>query len=175
MGPGGLSGDSNNTITLTDFAFGSGSADGCPASCTTTGGATGDATSSVTLVDSDFFNAFAETFTPGNNLSFKVDLTTNVDAGVTPDAFAFSLLFGGNSIVTENDPADTFLSIDIDSSNPTPAAFGTPAGSQPAIGAPTFALVPPGPGPLPEPGSLRLLIAGLAGLLGIGRRGLLQQ
>src|SRR5579859_8130563 len=55
-------GDANNTVTLSSFAFGGGSAAGGPS---LTGGASGSLGSGVVLTDSAFFNAFTEGFTPG--------------------------------------------------------------------------------------------------------------
>lgn len=170
-GSGG--GDGNNTATITNFAFGGGSAGGCPANCTTTGGASGDMAGTVTLTDSSFFNSFAELFTVGSSLSFQVDLTTNVDAGGTPDAFAFSILDNGVSIATL-DPlgADTLLSVDIDSADPAILGFATDPSrttvslDAPVIGAP--------PSSVPEPGTLLLVITGLAGAVGVGRRRLMK-
>ena len=160
-GSGG--GDANNTAMLSNFAFGGGSAGGCPANCTTTGGASGDMTGTVTLTDSSFFNSFAERFTVGSSLSFQVDLQTNVDAGGIPDAFAFSILDNGLPIPTL-DPlgADTLLSLDIDSATPTILTFASDlsrtdvALGAPAIGSPAS--------PVPVPRTLLLVVAGLLGV-----------
>jgi len=56
------------------------------------GGVSGDLTNGVALVDSAFLNIFASSFTPGSLLSFDFALTTNVDAGATPDQFSLVLL-----------------------------------------------------------------------------------
>lgn len=174
----GLSpGDGNNTATISNFAFGGGSAAGCPLHCLVTGGASGDMTGTVTVRDDGLImlNSFTETFTAGTTLSFQVDLTTNVDPGGTPDAFAFSLLDkNGNPIPTE-DPlgADTLLSIDIDSEKPIILTYGSVPGGNIALDAPSIgAPQPPVPpdGQVPEPGSLVLAGTGLLALVWILRR-----
>ncbi len=120
---GNGSGDANNTVTLTDFAFGTGGSAGTVDTGLSTGGESGDLISGVTLVDSSFLNIFASTFTPGNLVSFDFGLTTNVDAGGTPDQLSLVLLQAGNPVATE-DPsgADSLLTVNIDSANPS---FGT--------------------------------------------------
>lgn len=169
LNDGSGSADGNNTATITSFAFSGGSAAGCPANCTTTGGASGDMTGTVTLTDSDFLNSFAERFTPGSSLSFQVDLTTNVDAGGVPDAFAFSILDNGVPIPTlDGLGTDSLLTVDIDSSDPSVLTYGTDSSrttislDAPVIGA--------APSAVPEPSTLLLVVTGLAGVAGMARR-----
>lgn len=161
--------DGNNTAILSNFLFGGGSATGCPpAVCTTTGSASGDLTGSVKLTDTDFFNSFAEQFTVGNTLSFVVDLTTNMDAGGTPDAFAFSLFDNGSPIPTL-DPlgADTLLSVDISSASPTILTFATdPSRTTISLAAPVIGAAPSA---VPEPGTLWLMAIALVALVGVRR------
>jgi len=52
---GSGTGDANNTVILSDFGFGGGTAVGNP---NLTGGATGDLASTVTLTDTAFLNDF---------------------------------------------------------------------------------------------------------------------
>ena len=166
--------DNNNTVTLSNFAFGVGSASGAPV---TSGGASGNLGSSVILSDSDFSNSLVQGFTPGTSLSFNIDLTTNVDASGVPDFFGFAILIlsSDTSLPTQDDTGgDNLLYFNIDSADPMPAPWATVVGTQPALDAPTVGPTQPPepPGQVPEPGSLWLLSAGLAGLLGIRRRGL---
>ncbi|TCV90662.1 NF038129 family PEP-CTERM protein [Sulfurirhabdus autotrophica] len=166
---GSGTGDGNNTATLGNFNFGGGSAAGCPANCTLFGDASGDATSSVILNDSTFFNVFTERFTPGNSLSFILNLTTVAETP-TPDAFAFGILdSAGNPILTLDPLASSFLSIDIDSTQPTPLLWATDPASPVAINAPTLSTPPPVVG-VSEPGSLLLIAAGMAGLIWSARK-----
>src|ERR1700758_962347 len=59
---GSGAGDANNTVTLSNFAFGAGGSGGSVDALLTAGGATGNLTTGVTLIDSAFFNVFASTF-----------------------------------------------------------------------------------------------------------------
>lgn len=91
--------DGNNTVTLLDFNFGSGSAIGLPM---TMGYVSGDLTHGVTMTDGAFFNCFMQEFTPGAILNFVVRLTTNADLADVPDEFSFAILDGamqGNAML----------------------------------------------------------------------------
>jgi hypothetical protein len=116
-------GDSNNTVILSNFQFGvGGSASGSP---TVFGGASGNLTNGITLIDSSFLNALAQPFNPGSSLGFRLQTTTNVDAGGTPDEFSFSILDSSGAQIPTNGFVDAFLILDIDSSNPTPQSFSS--------------------------------------------------
>ena len=67
-------GDGNNTVMLSNFNFGGGSAVGLP---TLAGMATGSAGAGFSLKDSTFFNEVIQKFNPGSTLSFDVKMTTN--------------------------------------------------------------------------------------------------
>jgi hypothetical protein len=172
----------NNTATLSDFAFGAGGSAGssCPSALLpcTFGGASGDLMSTVSLTASSPFNAFVESFTPGASLSFLLDLTTNVDSGGTPDAFAFSILDSGGSSLPTLDPslADTLMTVNIDSANPAILTYATDpsrnanGGSGPSITMDAAAVQSASPTPVPEPGSLALIGAGILSLVATTRR-----
>lgn len=143
----------NNTASLSNFLFGGGAASGSP---TPLGGASGGLNSTVLLQDSSFLNLFDQTFNPGSVLSFDVLLSTNVDAGATPDGFFFSLLDGlGNQIPTTG-LLSAFLEIDLNSGNPAIQTFsaGDPFA---AVGAPVIAPLAV-PGTVPEPTTVSLVL-----------------
>jgi hypothetical protein len=151
----------NNTATISDFSYGAGggAGSGCPAALSPCifGGAGGDISSSVELNTSSAFNALVETFTPGASLSFLLDLTTNVDSGGTPDVFAFGILDSSGSPIPTLDPtgADTLLTINIDSANPSILTYATDASSNTLGGSgPTITMDAPivsSPSAVPEP------------------------
>lgn len=167
LNDGSGAGDGNNTVTLSDFQFGSGgSAANNPE---TEGGATGSLTTGVMITDKDFFsNSFYEKFTPGELLSFMLEITTQAD-GITPDQFSFAILWG---IPKPNEtppeiptfgPADALLTIDIASPNLIVQTFASNPDELPriALDAPTV---------IPVPGTLALLLVGLGGLMRFGKR-----
>jgi len=159
---GSATGDANNTVTLGNFGFGSGSA-GAVDPLLTTSGASGDFASGVTLIESEFFNVFASSFTPGSSLSFDFTLSTNVDAGGTPDQFFVALLQPDGTQVTTTDPsgANALLLVNIDSAQP---AFGTFASELTPAPSVTFAAT------VPDPRSLLLLTIGRMGVLWLSRK-----
>ncbi len=152
--------DGNNTVALSNFDFGAGGGTGSPA---TSGSVSGDLTSSVTLIDSQFFNEFTQTFTPGAALDFTVDLTTNVDAGGVPDEFTFAILDNTGAEIPTLGLFDTLLLADIDSSSPTLFAFGSDTSRGTAATGEAIALdAPIVTSPVPEPSALWVPACGLA-------------
>lgn len=109
----GLSPDlNNNTVTLTNFNFGTGGAplgNGVP-----TNGATGNLATSVTLQDSAFFNEYVESFAAGSSLSFTVTITNVADPGGTPDLFTFAILDSNGNEITTTGFANEFLSMSLE-------------------------------------------------------------
>lgn len=148
---GSGAGDSNNTVLLSGFSFGGGSAGSVSSS---SGGVVGNLSSGISLTDSSFFSDLVSAFTPGSTLSFAVNMTTNVDGGGTPDQFSFSILNGSGFDINTQDPtgANSLLTLNIDSASPTIQTFAsafTPA---------------PSAGVVPEPATLLLVGTGLAGV-----------
>ena len=166
-------GDGNNTITLSNFSVAGGS---FTPGVFTFGGAAGDLTTSVTLTDTSFFNSFQQGFsfpsglTPASRLlSFQLNMTTNVDSGGVPDAFAFSILDQSGFPIPTLDPllSDTLLTANIDSKNPLVTTYATdPDRTRLGIGAPKIAAVTV----VPEPTTLCLVGAGVVALVGRRRR-----
>lgn len=169
----------NNTLTLSNFAFGAGGS--VPAGATTYrsgSGVTGDLLTSVVLNDSvDFYNEFYEEFTAGSLLSFAIDFTTNNTAAQTPDLITFAILDHTLSELPTLDPGltNTFLSITLDSDSPAVLTFASDSSIAPQAGGSALSLPAPvaePSGPLnavPEPSSLCLL-ATLLLLLPASRR-----
>jgi hypothetical protein len=92
-----------NTITLSGFSFGGGSAGPGPAFLN--GGASGDLGNIVSLNDSpNFFSDFNQQFIPGATLSFTVDSTLLAPpAGGSPDNFSM-VIFSAYDPVNGNNP-----------------------------------------------------------------------
>lgn len=112
--------DGNNTATLSNFAFGGGSASSLP--------------SVVTLIDNGFLNSFPQLFPPGspftagNTLSFQLKDVFGVDTP-TPDGFGLYIFdSNGNPIWYVGDPnfALGLFSITFDSNNPTIQNYSPP-------------------------------------------------
>jgi len=105
----------NNSVTVSNFAFGGGSPSGSP---TLSGGAAGDLTTIVTLSDTLFFNEFIQNFISGSVLSFDLEATSNFSGG-TPDSFTLALLDGTGNPISTSDPlgSDILIALDMDSSS----------------------------------------------------------
>jgi hypothetical protein len=150
---GSGTGDANNTAALSAFALGGGAV-GAVDSLNTFGGASGDISSTVSLTDSSFTNVFAETFSAGSSFSFLLNLTTNVDAGGTPDQFSVSIVDPSGNFLSPSDPlTGNLLAINLDSASPSTSTYSS-----------LVNVSSPGPVGTPEPATILLLAAGLAAI-----------
>lgn len=150
-------GDANNTATLSNFLFDTGSAAG---SATLTGDASGDLTSAVTLTDSSFFNEMYQQFIPGNTLSFRVDLTTQVDPGPQPDQFSFAILDCNLIELPTQGAGDALLRADVNGAAPFMEAYAADLSRAPSCGGAPIWIPAASVQPVPLPGSLALFITG---------------
>ena len=146
-------GDTNNTITLSNFTFGGGSATG---TATPTNGASGDLSLGISIVDSSAFNDIYQSFTAGSSLGFDINLTTNLDASPFPDKFGFAILDSSLNNILTTDPGSQFITIDVDSeTSPTVQTFGSSQSP--------FTILPPEVTPVPEPGTALFGLACVGG------------
>ncbi len=162
-------GNANNTATLSEFNFGTGSPAGSPI---TSGGASGDLGSTISITDSQFLNEFTQSFVPGSTLSFELMLTNHVESGPQPDEFSFFILDSTFTPIPTLDPVtgrDAFIVIDIDSSNPVVQSYGSDPSIPPAGGGGPITIAAPEIVNCPEPGSLTLLVSGVS-LLAVSQR-----
>ncbi len=151
-------GDGNNTVTLSNFTCGGGSASGSP---TTFGGVSGSLSGGISFADTSAFNEIYEGFTPGSSLGFDIHLTTNLDAGLVPDLFTFAILDSSLANIQTTNAADQFISITLDSAMPLLETF---ASDQPGI-----SIAEPELEPVPEPGTALFGVA-LVGMIAARRR-----
>jgi hypothetical protein len=169
---GSGTGDGNNIAALSLFDFGSGNGIGSP---TLIGGVAGDLGSSIAMTDSSFFNEFIQSFSAGSTLSFRLSLTTNLDAGGTPDEFSFSILDSSGVEIPTLDFSNALIVADIDSASPSVLAFSTDPRQNPNGGGPPISIAAPEmtvvSASTPEPSTIVLLGSGFLGLgLGTVRR-----
>jgi len=158
-------GDSNNSVVLSNFNFGTGGA--AVGSGTTVNGASGSLQSSVHFTDSSFFNQFSQQFTPGNQLSFQLAFSTNVDAGPTPDQFTFAILDRTGAELPTQSFFDVFVELNINSANPQVQTFASDTTRIPNAGGPALNIAAPTATPItavPEPNSVVLVGIACAGL-----------
>ena len=147
--------DTNNSVTLSGFTFGSGASGAVlPPDV---GNASGSTASSVLLTDGDAGGVadHAQAFTPGGILGFNATVTTNADAGGTPDIFTFYLLDSGLNQLSTNAPAQTanaFLRLDITGPTVTLASVNAYGNTSVPVPAPVISAV----SSTPEPGALAL-------------------
>lgn len=177
---GSGSDDGNNSVTLANFTLGGGSLQGVGSSL---GNVSGDLSNQLAMTDDSFFTEFQQQFIPGSSLSFSLDLTNNVDSGGIPDQFSFLILDSSNTPIPTlgfSDFAnDVLLAVVFDSISPTPLVYATDPGLHPLAGGDPIVSSPPTlnpignppPSTVPLPGSVSLLLLGIAIL---GRMGLLR-
>lgn len=148
---------SANTATIFNFTFGGGAPSLNPAP-TTIGLASGNLSSTVTLADNaaNFFNEFYQGFTPGASIGFDVLLSGNPNTP-TPDVFSVALLDRNLFNIPTTGLGDSLLLVNINTSTPGIANIQTFSGTGAFSGVQTQVA------PVPEPATLVLLGAGLAG------------
>ena len=150
---------SSNTVFLSDFAFGGGSAVPATVDCTFGGtfsglGCSGDLTTNVTLEDLDpTATFFLQQFDPGLSLSFKLEATSNF-SGPVPDQFAMFVCDTGLSTCYSDDASGALLLLDLTGGTVSPASFVLFGASGAGLPAPVVTAVV-----APEPGTLLLFAA----------------
>lgn len=154
--------DSNNSVTLSNFDFG-------------TTGVGGTVTSgSPTISDNNNINRFSQNFTPGDSLSFNLALNTDSadvsgDANGTTDLFTLGILNGTDRsaprLMTTAPDTVSFFTFNFNSlTNPTFASYqSTPTdaagNAQPVLVATVTAVTA-----VPEPTTMALMLCGLTSL-----------
>lgn len=164
-------GDSNNTITLSDFSFGGGAITTPPSSMT--GGVTFTTMPfGITLVDSSFDQDVEFSFSPGTTLSFLVDATSNIDT-TAPDTFTFAIFDSTLTPIPTTDPNgfDTFLDIGLPTAGTGTQiiASGTDL-TQTTINIAAPTVVPLVTSNVPEPSTLVFLLIALGVIVAASKR-----
>jgi hypothetical protein len=151
-----------NTVTLSNFTFTGGTPTG---SASLFGDATGSLSSTVTLTDdASFSNEFFQGFSAGTTkIGFDALLTTNVDPGPTPDAFAMAILDNTLSNIPTTDPGDSLMLVNIDSASLSLSDVQKFTSTSPSG-------VTVAASPVPEPSSWLVMGSGLMALGWLGRR-----
>jgi len=165
---------SSNTISLSGFSFGGGSAIFGPGSpdCTLGGalsgvGCSGNLTSGVTLSDATTTEVFFDQeFNVGSSLSFEMT-TTNNFAGSIPDGFAMYLC---NSTLTDcysDDPSGSgaMLILGLAGTPLAPSSFDLYTASAEELPAPVVTTTSAGSSNVPEPPAVLLLGFGVLALV----------
>ena len=162
----------NNSVELTDFAFGGGAASAGTEDCTLGGilsgvGCSGNLTSGVALDDSGDEAFFTEQFSAGSSLSFALDTTHNF-AGGSPDGFAMYVCDAAFSTCYSDDSNTlAMLILGLNGVTLTPSSFTLNGASAEGLPAPVVTAASVN---TPEPGSLVLLSVGFIALLCLSRR-----
>lgn len=124
--------DGKSTATVTNVNFGSGNALGNPF---LVGGASGDLTSTVTITNNSVLSLFVQTFTPGDELSFRVSLTAGQGQRSSPTRLTFFIVdSSGTPLPTLAPAGDFFIGIDLTSEDPSPDVYGSDLSRPPFTG-----------------------------------------
>ena len=152
-----LTGTGANTANIGNISLGGGTPGPVDLATTTGGtGASSSLASAISLNDTaNFLTVFAQKFSAGSSLSFVLDLTTNV-VSPSPDQFSIEIADPNGNLIPTSDPTlfDNLFTINLDSPNPTSDIYSN------------LVTVT---SPLPEPSTLLLMAAGLAGLAFVRR------
>jgi hypothetical protein len=161
LNDGSQLGDGSNSVKLSNFNFGSGSA----------GGVTGSLGSSVTLKDTSNFNEFYQAFTPGASLSFTVS-STAVFTGSTPDSFSFAILDKLLFNIPTLDPGltDSLAILNITGPNSVVKTYAENNAIPIVASGGSLNLPAPAIVPVPEPATYGLIGAGVLLCTAIWRR-----
>jgi PEP-CTERM motif len=148
-------GPGDNSVALSDFNFGGGSAEG---SANYIGsGISGDLSSAIAMDDSGFSALFEQQINVGSSLSFVLNTSDNF-AGGTPDAFAMYLCDATLSTCYSDDAlSGAMLILNLTGGTVTPSGFILNGASDQDLPAPVVTGVT-----APEPTSILLLGFGLA-------------
>jgi hypothetical protein len=156
---GSGAGDANNTATVGNVTFGGGSALGNPV---TFGGGSGSLETAVSITDSSFINVFNEGFTPGSQLTFSLDVTSNDDTNGVPDRLTFSILDSSGVPVPTLAPfGDYFLGANLGATGPVFDTWGSDPSRALSIGGPV-SISAPAINVTPEPQLMYLVGGALA-------------
>ena len=147
--------DTNNSVYLNNFTFGGGASGA--ALTPEIGNASGSTATAVLLADGNAGGVadHAQAFTPGSSLGFDASVTTNADAGGTPDIFTFFLLDSNQIPLATNAPAQTpnaFARLDITDPGIDVTSVTSYGNSGIPISAPDISVQTD----TPEPGSMAL-------------------
>ena len=153
----------SNTVSLSNFDFGGGSAVTASQDCTFGGtfsglGCSGDLSTTVTLEDLDLVAFFTQQFNPGTSLSFMLTATNNF-VGSVPDQFAMFLCdVTVTTCYSDDSSTGAMLLLDLVGGTLSPSSFGVFGASDQELPAPVVTSAA-----VPEPATLLLVSGGLIG------------